>query len=230
MTTNTNYKTRVLLVDDEQDILDMLQYNFVREGYQVQTAHNGAEAVEAVKSFSPEIILMDVMMPVMDGVESCRKIREIPEGKAPHIIFLTSRSEEYTEVAAFECGGNDFINKPIKPRALLSRVASSLQRKTAGQDNSSTVVIKNMTIDRMKYVVTLDGENIVLPRKEFELLYYMASNPNRVIGREELLNNVWGLEVYVLARTVDVHVTKVRQKIGDSFIRTIKGVGYKFEV
>lgn len=219
---------RVLVVDDDLDILELLKYNLEKEGYEVETASNGMIAVETAKKFIPELILMDIMMPQQDGVETCRQLREIPELANTHITFLTARAEEYSEVAAFGVGADDYIIKPIKPRALMSRI-SSLFRKEKKSSEVPKVVVGDLSIDKISYTVTIKGDNITLPKKEFELLYFLAQNPNKVFSRDELLQNIWGTDVYVLARTVDVHIRKVREKIGDGYITTVKGVGYKFE-
>jgi two-component system alkaline phosphatase synthesis response regulator PhoP len=222
-------RNKVLIVDDEPDILDLLQYNLEKEGYEVETASNGKEAVETAKKFVPQLILMDIMMPKMDGIEACRQIRQSSKLKEVFIIFLTSRSEEFSEIAAFESGANDFITKPIKPRALMSRVSAAF-RRDAGEEKSEVIKIGTISIDRESYTVYKDGEKIVLPKKEFELLYFLCKNPNRVYGREELLKNIWGSDVYVVPRTVDVHIRKVREKIGEDLIKTVKGIGYKIEL
>lgn len=219
---------KVLVVDDDPDILELLKYNLKKEGYQVEIADNGSRAVEVVKKFHPDLILLDIMMPEQDGVETCRQIREIPELGEAHITFLTARAEEYSEVAAFEAGADDYITKPIKPRALMSRI-SALFRKESKSKSKPQIVAGDLTIDRSSYTVTVKDQQFTFPKKEFELLYFLAQNPNKVFGRDELLQNIWGTDVYVLARTVDVHIRKVREKIGDGYISTVKGVGYKFE-
>ncbi|SDK16417.1 two-component system, OmpR family, alkaline phosphatase synthesis response regulator PhoP [Catalinimonas alkaloidigena] len=223
-------KYKVLIVDDESDILELLQYNFEREGYEVRTAENGRKAVEILKEFQPHLVVLDIMMPQMDGVETCRQMRELPQGKEIYIIFLTARTEEYSEVAAFDVGADDFITKPIKPRALMSRVAALFRRSGALQQEGDRLIMGNLTIDRSSYTITHDGQQMTLPKKEFELLYFLAQNPNKVFSRDDLLQNIWGNDVYVLARTVDVHIRKVREKIGEGYIHTVKGVGYKFEL
>ncbi len=221
---------RILVVDDEADIVELLQYNLSREGYEVQTAANGRAAVEAARTFLPQMVLLDIMMPIQDGVETCRQLRQIPSLKSTLILFLTARAEEYSEVAAFEVGADDFITKPIKPRALVSRIAALFRRGQPGTDASGKLRVgEDIVIDRESYTVTRRNEPIGFPKKEFELLSFLAANPNKVFTRDDLLTNIWGSDVYVLARTVDVHVRKVREKIGEQFIQTVKGVGYKFE-
>jgi len=223
-------KTRVLVVDDEPDIIDLLKYNLEKEGYEVETANDGIKAVKAAIKFKPDVILLDIMMPNQDGVETCRQIRDIPELKSTFIIFLTARSEEYSEVAAFDVGADDYITKPIKPRALLSRIAALFRRESKKEQDVLQIRIKDLTIDRTSYTIDQSGKTIILPKKEFELLYFLAKNPNMVFSRDDLLTNIWGADVFVLARTVDVHIRKVREKIGEDYITTVKGVGYKFEL
>ncbi|MCB0497291.1 MAG: response regulator transcription factor [Cyclobacteriaceae bacterium] len=220
---------KILIVDDDEDILDLLNYNLSKEGYKVVKAKDGIEAVEVAKKQLPEMIIMDIMMPRMDGVEACRQIRQVPELFKTHVIFLTARIEEYSEVAAFDSGADDFLSKPIKPRALVSRVNSYFKRTVKKEEQVGVLEMGNLLIDRVSYSVKLNGKKIMLPRKEFELLYFLAKKPDEVFSRDTLLKNIWGSDVYVLARTVDVHIRKIREKIGDSYIRTIKGVGYKFE-
>ena len=225
---NTN-QYKVLVVDDDPDITELLQYNLEKEGYEVTSAENGKEALAKAAKFNPDIILMDVMMPIMDGITACRQLREKPEFRETYILFLTARSEEFSEIAAFDAGADDFITKPIKPRALISRLAAYVRRgnQQTGEENK-VIQIGNIRIDRTSFSVFKDNEKITLPKKEFELLSFLAATPNKVFNREELLNNVWGTDVYVIARTVDVHIRKVREKIGEDHIKTIKGVGYKF--
>ncbi|WP_296618530.1 response regulator transcription factor [Marivirga sp.] len=220
---------KVLVVDDESDILELLEYNLTKEGYEVKTAQDGKTAVEKAQKFQPQLILLDIMMPNQDGVETCRQLRENPESANAFIIFLTARSEEYSEVAAFENGADDYITKPIKPRALMSRINAYFRRDIKKQKDSNKITIGGLMIDRTSYTVTVDGKQVSLPKKEFELLYFLAQNPNKVFNRDDLLQNIWGSDVYVLARTVDVHVRKVREKVGDGYISTVKGVGYKFD-
>ncbi|MGJ3236082.1 response regulator transcription factor [Marivirga sp.] len=221
---------KVLVVDDESDILELLEYNLTKEGYEVKTAQDGKTAVEKAQKFQPHLILLDIMMPNQDGVETCRQLRETPEAANAFIIFLTARSEEYSEVAAFENGADDYITKPIKPRALMSRINAYFRRDVKKQKDSNKITIGKLMIDRTSYTVTVDGKQVSLPKKEFELLYFLAQNPNKVFNRDDLLQNIWGSDVYVLARTVDVHVRKVREKVGDGYISTVKGVGYKFDM
>ena len=225
MNSNT-YK--ILVVDDDPDIVELLKYNLSSEGYKVKSASNGSQAVSLAREFIPDLTILDIMMPNMDGVETCRQIRSIPELADKFIIFLTARSEEYSEIAAFEMGADDYITKPIKPRALISRINALFRREVKKDSGSSKISIGNLEIDRVSYTVKLDNKKIILPKKEFELLFFLAQNPDQVFGRDDLLKNIWGSDVYVLARTVDVHIRKVREKIGDGFIITIKGVGYKF--
>ena len=225
MNSNT-YK--ILVVDDDPDIVELLKYNLSSEGYKVKSASNGIQAVSLAREFIPDLTILDIMMPNMDGVETCRQIRSIPELANKFIIFLTARSEEYSEIAAFEMGADDYITKPIKPRALISRINALFRRDIKKNTGSSKINIGNLEIDRTSYTVKLDNKKIILPKKEFELLFFLAQNPDQVFGRDDLLKNIWGSDVYVLARTVDVHIRKVREKIGDGFIITIKGVGYKF--
>ncbi len=219
---------KILLVDDEKDIRELLTYNLEKEGYTVESTSSGIRAVEIAREFLPDLILLDIMMPHQDGVETCRQLREIKELNSTHIVFLTARAEEYSEVAGFEVGADDYIIKPIKPRALISRLNAALRRKRKMSDESDTIKIRDLLIDKTSYSITIGERQITLPKKEFELLYFLAKRPNKVYNRENLLENIWGTDVYVLARTVDVHIRKVREKIGDGYISTVKGVGYKF--
>lgn len=221
---------KVLVVDDEPDIVEMLTYNLEKEGYQVKTANDGQSAVEKAKKFKPDLILMDIMMPGMDGVEACRQIKETPDLVNIFIIFLTARNEEYSEIAAFEVGADDYLTKPIKPRALMSRIDAYFRRKTKKLKSDQEVIkIGKFVIDKTSYLLKINKTEISLPKKEFELLYFLAETPGKVFSRDELLQNIWGSDVYVLARTVDVHIRRVREKIGNRYIKTVKGVGYKFE-
>ena len=221
---------KVLVVDDEEPILELLKYNLEKGGFEVKTALDGTRAVEIAKKFVPDLVLLDIMMPKMDGVETCRLLRDIPELQKTFVVFLTARSEEYSEVAAFDVGADDYITKPIKPRALMSRINAMFRRDSKKTSPSSLITIGDLTIDRTSYTIKVNDKEINLPKKEFELLYFLAQNPNKVFSREELLQNIWGSDVYVLARTVDVHIRKVREKIGEEYITTVKGVGYKFSL
>lgn len=215
----------ILLVDDEEDILEFLAYNLKKEGYKVFTAADGKEGVELVKEISPSLVLLDVMMPNIDGVETCQIIRNDLKITQPIIAFLTSRSEDYSQIAGFNAGADDYITKPIRPRLLLSKVESLLRRldapKREVQDNQ-------LNIDRERYHVELEGRELLLPKKEFELLDFLASRPGKVFSRDQILSAVWGNETIVGERTVDVHIRKLREKLGNHYIRTVKGVGYTF--
>lgn len=222
---------KILLVDDEQDILEIVGYNLAQEGYQIVTATNGKEAIIKAKKELPQLIIMDVMMPEMDGMEACENIRKIPELSHTIITFLTARSEDYSQVAGFDAGADDYITKPIKPKLLVSKVKALLRRlKEDEGKNSETLNVGGIEINREEYKIVKENKEIVLPRKEFELFYLLASKPGKVFKREEILDKVWGNEVIVGGRTIDVHIRKLREKIGDDFFKTIKGVGYKFEV
>lgn len=218
---------KILIVDDEQDILELVKYNLEKEGYKCYTANNGREAVAKAKDKQPDLILLDIMMPIMDGIETCRQIRQNPDLQDVYIAFLTARGEEYSELAGFDVGADDYIKKPIKPRVLTSRVKALLKRK---KENISVDMfcVGDITINRDTFDVSLRGKKLVLPKKEFELLYLLASKPGQVYTREKILNKVWGYDVDVVDRTIDVHIRKIREKIGDHRIKTIKGVGYKF--
>lgn len=216
----------ILIVDDEADILDLLQYNIEREGYKVLLASDGEEAVKVAKKHRPDLILLDIMMPKMDGIEVCRQIKEEPELSKTFIIFLTARSEEYSEVAGFDAGADDYIFKPIKPRVLIRRIKAILRRDSENEPHQ-VLEVHDLVIKKDEYLVTKGDKILNLPRKEFELLFFLASNPGKVYRREKLLEKVWG-DVYVVDRTIDVHVRKLREKIGMDYIQTVKGVGYKF--
>ena len=219
---------KILVVDDEKDIVLLLKYNLESEGYFVNTATSGKDALQIAEKINPDLILLDLMMPGMDGIETCIQLRKIEKLASTSILFLTARSEEYSEVAAFDAGADDYIIKPIKPRALISRINSFYRRKNVG-DESKIFIIGNLMIDKESHVVTSDGNEIFFPKKEFELLHFLATNPKKVFSREVLLRNIWGTDVHVVARTVDVHIRKIREKLGQCFITTIKGVGYKFK-
>lgn len=221
-------KKKILLVDDEPDILELIEYNLEKEGYKVKTASNGKEALKKVEKFSPDLILLDVMMPEMDGIETCIALREMKHLDKCLIAFLTARGEDYSQIAGFDAGADDYISKPIKPRVLLSRVKALLRREkssTVSQNSTSG----SLVVDRDRYLVLKGDEELVLPKKEFELLALLLSKPGQVFTRESIMANVWGSDVVVGDRTIDVHIRKLREKIGLTCIKTIKGVGYKFK-
>lgn len=220
---------KILAIDDEKDILLLLKYNLESEGYIVKTASSGKEGLDIASKYNPDLILIDIMMPEIDGIETCRKLREIEKFQSTFILFLTARAEEYSEVAAFDTGGDDYITKPIKPRALLSRINSFYKRQSSVDNSKNVIEVENLLIDKDSYVVKVDGNEVFFPKKEFELLHFLATNPKKVFSRESLLRNIWGADVHVVARTVDVHIRKIREKLGQDFIGTIKGVGYKFK-
>lgn len=223
-------KHKILLVDDEQDILEFMEYNLRKEGYSVDTANSGEAALEMVKKDTPDLILLDVMMPGTDGIETCREMREIPSLNDTIIAFLTARSEDYSQIAGFDSGADDYITKPIKPRVLLSRIKALLKRSTSTTtDKKGSAHVNGLIIDPQSYSITKDGKNVSLPKKEFELLSLLISRPGKVFTREEILDQVWGNEVVVGDRTIDVHIRRLREKIGKKRIKTLKGVGYKFE-
>ena len=220
---------KILLVDDEPDILEIVGYNLSQEGYKIVTASNGKEAIAVAKKELPQLIIMDVMMPEMDGMEACENIRKLPELSNVIIAFLTARSEDYSQVAGFDAGADDYIPKPIKPKLLVRKVKALLRRLKNDALSSETLNVGGIEINREEYKIFKDSIEIVLPRKEFELFYLLASKPGKVFKREEILDKVWGNEVIVGGRTIDVHIRKLREKIGEDFFKTIKGVGYKFE-
>ena len=219
----------ILLVDDEPDILEIVGYNLEQEGYKVITASNGKEAIIKAKKAKPQLIILDLMMPEMDGIETCEQIRKIPDLNNVIITFLTARSEDYSQVAGFDAGADDYITKPIKPKLLVSKVKALLRRLKSEEKSSDTIFIAGLEINREEYKIVKDGVEMVLPRKEFELLYLLASKPGKVFKREEILDKVWGNEVIVGGRTIDVHIRKLREKIDEELFKTIKGVGYKLE-
>ena len=219
---------KILLVDDEPDILEIVGYNLKNEGYQVYTANNGLEALKSAKKITPNLILLDIMMPEMDGIETCEKIRAIKSLENTLIAFLTARNEDYSQVAGFDAGADDYITKPIKPKVLISKVKSLLRRLKAESQEDSSVKIGDITINRDEYLIFKGDKKIFLPRKEFELFSLLTSKPGKVFKRETILDSVWGNEVVVGGRTIDVHIRKLREKIGDNHFKTIKGVGYKF--
>ncbi|MCT4613900.1 MAG: response regulator transcription factor [Marinifilaceae bacterium] len=227
----TEYK--ILLVDDEEDILEFLSYNLKKEGYSVSTAENGKEALEKAKTFLPHLIILDVMMPEMDGMETCEKIRTIPSLANTGIAFLTARGEDYSQIAGFEAGADDYIQKPVKPKVFLSRVKALLKRVGNNLDKNteqqfSSKKYGDIEIDKDRYLIIQNGVEFSLPRKEFELLMLLVSRPQKVFTRDEIYSSVWGEKIIVGDRTIDVHIRKLREKIGDHYIKTVKGVGYKF--
>jgi two-component system, OmpR family, alkaline phosphatase synthesis response regulator PhoP len=224
-------KIKILIVDDEPDILEFIKYNLEREGFEVFTASNGIDAINIASREFPSLVILDIMMPDMDGVETCVKMRENSKLNNTLISFLTARNEDYTQIAGFDAGADDYITKPIKPRVLISRVKALLRRSfpTSPEQKEENIDLGGIIIDREKYTVYKEGTEINLPKKEFELLTLLTSKPGKVFQREVILNNVWGDEVIVGDRTIDVHIRKLREKIGDNYIKTIKGVGYKFE-
>jgi len=228
-------QSKILLVDDEVDILEFVSYNLEKEGYKVYTAQNGAEAIKVAEKTLPDLIILDVMMPEMDGIAACEEIRRIPSLQHTIIAFLTARGEDYSQIAGFEAGADDYITKPIRPKVLVSRVKALLKRTsslgtapTVVIENPHTIVIGNLIIDKERYLITMDGTEMILPRKEFELLSLLVSKPGKVFTREEIYYSVWGDNVVVGDRTIDVHIRKLREKIGNEQIRTLKGIGYKF--
>ena len=220
---------KILAIDDDKDILLLLKYNLESEGYYVETASSGKKGISIAQKINPNLMLVDIMMPEMDGIQTCIKLREIDNLKSSYILFLTARTEEYSEVAAFDAGADDYITKPIKPRALLSRINYFYKRASSKVSSSKSLKVGDLDINKDSYVVKVNNKEIFFPKKEFNLLYFLASNPKKVYSRESLLRNIWGSDVHVVARTVDVHIRKIREKIGQNFIRTIKGVGYKFK-
>ena len=219
---------KILVVDDEQDIVEILRYNLSLSGYNVKSAFNGKEAIKKAKLFIPDIILLDIMMPVMDGIEACSKIKIVPSLKNTIIIFLSARSEDFTQIAAFDAGGDDYISKPVKPKILLKKIESILKRLKSDKNENFIIELDNITINREEYKVVKDGKDIILPKKEFELFFLLALKPAKVFTREEIMNKVWGSNIIVGDRTIDVHIRKLREKIGNLYFKTIKGVGYKF--
>lgn len=218
----------ILLVDDEPDILEIVSYNLSSEGYSVETAKNGLEGVKKAKKIKPELIVLDVMMPEMDGIEACEQIRKVPELKNTIITFLTARGEDYSQLAGFNAGADDYITKPIRPKVLVSKVKALLRRLKVEDVELTEVTIGDITINREEYKVVAKNEELILPRKEFELLSLLASKPGKVFKRSDILDAVWGNEVIVGGRTIDVHIRKLREKLGNHYLKTVKGVGYKF--
>ncbi len=219
---------KVLIVDDEPDIIEIISYNLVKEGYEVSSAKNGLEALDKTNSFKPDLLILDIMMPKMNGIEVCKILRSKPEYNETLIILLTALSDETSQIKGLETGADDYLNKPISPKVLVTRVNAIFRR--LHKEEGKSLTIGNMVIDPVRFLVTLDGNDIVLPKKEFELLFLLASKPRRVFLRNEILNQVWGTEVIVGDRTIDVHIRKIRSKLGIDCVTTVKGVGYKFEM
>jgi two-component system, OmpR family, alkaline phosphatase synthesis response regulator PhoP len=219
---------KILLVDDEPDILEFLAYNLTREGYKVSTASNGAEAIQIANKEIPDLIILDVMMPDMDGIETCRAMRENAKLKNTVVTFLTARNEDYSQIAGFDAGADDYITKPIKPKVFVSRV-KALLRRSGKPEIENVLTFGSLVINKERFIVILDGKEMNLPRKEFELLELLTSQPGKVFTRNSILERVWGEDVVVGDRTIDVHIRKLREKLGDDYIKTVKGVGYKFE-
>lgn len=220
--------TKILIVDDEKDIIEFLEYNFKKEGYQVYSARNGVEGKEMALKVNPDLIMLDIMMPGMDGVELCKELRDIPDFDNTLILFLTARGEDYSQIAGFEVGADDYITKPIRPRVLIARVKALLKRKAKQISTENTIEVKSMVINKEKRDVKINDQSTHIPKIEFELLVLLASNPGKIFTREEIYSRIWGNDVYVSDRTLDVHIRKLREKIGQDFIKTIKGVGYGF--
>ena len=220
---------KILVVDDDPDIVEILKYNLKNSGYSVKSAGNGVEAIKKAKKFIPDIILMDVMMPEMSGIEACEEIKNIDQLSQAIIIFLSARSEDYTQISAYDAGADDYISKPVKPKILLKKI-SNIAKKINSEKKAPWIIdLGSIKINKEEYVVIKDKKEILLPRKEFELLFLLATKPEKVFTREEIMNKVWGTQVVVGDRTIDVHVRKLREKIGEKHIKTLKGVGYKFK-
>ena len=220
---------KVLVVDDDPDIVEILKYNLKNSGYSVKSAGNGVEAIKKAKKFIPDIILMDVMMPEMSGIEACEEIKNIDQLSQAIIIFLSARSEDYTQISAYDAGADDYISKPVKPKILLKKISNIAKKINSEKNAPKTIDLGSIKINKEEYFVIKDKKEILLPRKEFELLFLLATKPEKVFTREEIMNKVWGTQVIVGDRTIDVHVRKLREKIGEKHIKTLKGVGYKFK-
>ena len=226
----SSVKNKILIVEDEDDIRELLEYNFKKQGYSVSVASNGEEGIAEAIKFRPDLIIMDIMMPVMDGIEACRIIKNMVEFKNTFLVFLTARTEEYSEIAGFGVGADDYIHKPVKPKVLISRVEAILRRASV-QDEvlQDRLEIADLVIDRESYLIYQGGDKRFFAKKEFELLYLLASKPGRVFTRDTILRSVWDNTMVATDRTIDVHIRKIREKLGDDYISTVKGVGYKFE-
>ncbi len=224
-----NEKIKILIVDDEPDILEVIEYNLVKEDYQVVKAMNGKQALDLAISEKPNLILLDIMMPEMDGIEVCRELRSRREFDNTLITFLTARNEDFTQVQGFDVGADDYITKPIKPRLLVSRIKALLRRSSSQETVAEKVTYGDISIDEEKYLVYVKGNPITLAKKEFELIHLLVSRPGKVFTRQEIFNKIWGMDVIVGDRTIDVHIRKIREKVGEDYIKTIKGIGYKFD-
>ena len=220
-------KNKILLIDDEKDILEFLSYNLIKAGYKIDQAENGDEGLKKLKTFKPDLIIVDVMMPVLDGIEFCSIVRSNPQHENIIIVFLTARSEDYTQIIALESGADDFISKPIKPKLLITKINSLIKRMENKKAENSILKFKNIELNIEKFQVLVDGEEKLFPKKEFEILEMLMKNISKVLTREKLLNTIWGTDLYVGDRTIDVHIKRIRNKVGSSIIKTIKGVGYK---
>ena len=220
-------KNKILLIDDEKDILEFLSYNLIKAGYKIDQAENGNEGLKKLKTFKPDLIIVDVMMPVLDGIEFCSIVRSNPQHENIMIVFLTARSEDYTQIVALETGADDFISKPIKPKLLITKINSLIKRLENKKTENSILKFKNIELNIEKFQVLVDGEEKLFPKKEFEILEMLMKNISKVLTREKLLNTIWGTDLYVGDRTIDVHIKRIRNKVGSSIIKTIKGVGYK---
>ena len=225
----SNSNVKILLVDDEPDILEIISYNLSAQGYNVFTANNGLQSIKKAKKEQPQLIILDVMMPEMDGIEACEQIRKIPELQHTLITFLTARGEDYSQVAGFEAGADDYITKPIRPKVLVSRVKALLKRRGITQDTNSIIELGDIVIDKEKHLTTYKGQEVIFAKKEFKLLKLLISKPGKVFTREEILEKVWGTDIIVGDRTIDVHIRKLREKLADHYVKTVKGVGYKFD-
>lgn len=227
-----NDNMKILVVDDEPDILEFVSYNLIKESYKVVTAQNGLKAIEIAQKEHPDLILLDIMMPKMDGIEVCKQLRSFPEFNNTIIVFLTAREEDFTQIAALEAGGDDFITKPIRPRVFMTRISALLRRKNrkSKEDLQQEMQIGDLNINRTQMKVVIADKVVELPKKEFELLWLFASKPGKVFKRDEIFLKIWGNDVIVGNRTIDVHIRKLREKIGDEIIKTIKGIGYKLEI
>jgi len=224
-------KYKIVIVDDEKDVREILEYNIKKEGYKVYTAKNGEDAIEIVKSKNPHLIVLDVMMPMMDGYQTCSKIRELPDNKKTIIVFLSARSEDYSQISGFEAGGDDYVTKPVNPKVLISRIKALLKRYDVKETGPKNIIqFGEFTLNSNEYMLLKSNERIILPKKQFELLKLFASEPNHVFSRDEIFQKIWGDDIIVGSRTIDVHIRKIREKTGIDYIKTIKGVGYKFEI